>query len=177
LTVELTPMTVEHLVTVQPWFEDPATRRFLGGPDWPARMLTLAGTAVRTAFRGAVQTGSHHWIAFQGDQPVGYIDCGTYDRWTVCDGGGDAGPVVRRVIDRPSAAIALAVDPARRRTGIGRAMLRAVLEREEVCEVQLFAAGVEPDNVASVRCFEAAGFVRQSVEPDWEDMLYFVRGR
>jgi hypothetical protein len=37
LTVELRQMTVGHLIMVQPWFDDPDTRRFLGGPDWPAR--------------------------------------------------------------------------------------------------------------------------------------------
>jgi ribosomal protein S18 acetylase RimI-like enzyme len=153
------------------------SRRFLGGPGWPARELALAETVVGTTFRGSVQTGSYRWVAFDAADPVGYIDCGTCDRWTVCDNGGEADPIVRSVIDRPAASIALAVDPARRGTGIGRAMLRAVRERAEVRDVQLFGAGVEPDNVASVRCFEAAGFVRQSLAPDWEGMLYFIRAR
>ena len=43
--------------------------------------------------------------------------------------------------------------------------------------MEVFGAGVEPGNLASVRCFEGAGFVRQSVEPDWEGMLYFTWAR
>jgi ribosomal protein S18 acetylase RimI-like enzyme len=140
-------------------------------------MLALAETVVGTTFRGAVQTGSYRWVAFEAADPVGYIDCGTCDRWTICDDGGDAEAVVRSVIDRPAASIALAVDPARRRSGIGRAMLRAALKRAEVRDVELFGAGVEPDNEASIRCFGAAGFLGQSVEPDWEHMLYFIRTR
>ena len=170
-------MTVEDLAMVQPWFDDPDTRRFLGGPDWPARMLALADTVVGTTFRGAVETGAHHWVAVDAGDPVGYIDCGTCDRWTVCDDDGDAGVIVRYAIERPAASIALVVDPARRGLGVGRAMLRAVLERVEVRDVEVFGAGVESDNLASIRCFEAAGFVRQSVEPDWEDMLYFTWAR
>jgi len=125
-------MTVDDLVTVQPWFDDPDTRRFLGGPQWPARMLALAETVVGTTFRGAVQTGAYRWVAFVADDAAGYIDCGTCDRWTVCDDGGVIGVIVRSVIDRPAASISLVVDPARRGFGVGQAMLRAVLERVEV---------------------------------------------
>lgn len=134
-------------------------------------MLALAETAVGVTFRGAKQTASYRWLAFNGADPVGYIDCGVCDRWTVCDDGGTADPVVRSVIERPVASIALAVDPSRRGAGIGRSM-PATTHRAEVRDVGLFGGGVEPDNVASMRCFEAAGFVRQADEPDWQGLLY-----
>lgn len=170
-------MTANDLAIVRPWFEDADTQRFLGAPGWPQRMLALADTAVGTTFRGAKQTGSYRWVAFDGANPVGYVDCGVCDRWTVCDDGETADPVVRSVIDRPASSIALAVDPRRRGVGTGRAALRAVLQRPELRDVELFGGGIEHDNPASIRCFEAAGFVRQADEPDWEGMLYFLRER
>jgi hypothetical protein len=44
----------EDLPAVAPWFLDPDTRRFLGGPDWPERMLAREGIVGET-FRGATQ--------------------------------------------------------------------------------------------------------------------------
>ena len=45
--------------------------------------------------------------------------------------------------------------------------------RSELAHVQLFEAGVEPENVASRRCLEAAGFRLRSDQPDFEGMLYY----
>ena len=177
MTVTLRPLTVPDLVVVRPWFEDVDTRRFLGGRDWPARMLALTEAVIGTIFRGALQTAAYRWIALDCADPVGYIDCGVFDRWTVCGAGRAADPEVVSVIDRPAASIALAVDPTRRKAGIGRSMVRAVVDAPEVRHVEVFGAGVEPENVASIRCFEASGFLRQSDEPDWEGMLYLIRDR
>ena len=41
-TLALEPFGAEHLPLVQPWFEHPEVNRRLGGPEWPARGLTLA---------------------------------------------------------------------------------------------------------------------------------------
>ena len=69
--ISLRPLTSADLPLITPWFEDPDTGRFLGGPEWPAQMLPLAdGT------------------------PVGYIDCGTFDRCTVYGGERPDGPIV-----------------------------------------------------------------------------------
>lgn len=170
-------MTRRDLAVVRPWFEDEDVQRFLGGPEWPARMLTLAETVAGTIFRGATQTASYRWIALDGAHPVGYIDCGITDRWTVCDDDGTGAPVVVSAIDVPAASVALTVDPSRRGAGIGRSMVRALLAAPEVRSVELFGAGVDPDNVASLRCFGAVGFVLQTSEPDWEGMLYLIRER
>jgi hypothetical protein len=79
--VQLRPLTRSDLPTVGPWFEDLDTRRFLGGPDWPARMLELADQVVGTEFRGATQLGAFRYLATANDQPIGQIDCGVFDRW------------------------------------------------------------------------------------------------
>ena len=69
--------------------------------------------------------------------------------------------------------IAFVIDPALRGRGLGRAMIATLTVRPELRLVELFEAGVEPQNIASRRCLEAAGFQLRSVEPDFEGMLYY----
>ncbi|MGC4193254.1 MAG: hypothetical protein QM589_19070 [Thermomicrobiales bacterium] len=35
----LVPFTRDHLPIVSPWFDDPETRRWLGGREWPEAIL------------------------------------------------------------------------------------------------------------------------------------------
>jgi RimJ/RimL family protein N-acetyltransferase len=161
------------LAIVDPWFLDADTRRFLGGPDWPAAMLERDRRNIGETFRGAVQTGAYRYLASTDGQPFGYVDCGTFDRCTVYGDEGPPGPIIIETIDVPTGSIAFAVDPSRRRRRLGRAMIAALLRRPELGCVQLFEAGVEPENVASRRCLEAAGFNPRSERPDFEGMLYY----
>lgn len=169
----LHPMTRAELPVIQPWFEDPDTARFLGGPYWPAKMLDHAARCVGETFRGATQTGSHHYLAFADGTPVGYIDCGIFDRCTVYGGEGPDGPIILDTIDAVSGAIAFTIDPTHRRQGLATRMIRALTEHPDLATVQLFEAGVEPDNHASRRTLEAAGFTLPSEKPDFEEMLYY----
>ncbi len=77
-------------------------------------------------------------------------------------------------IDEPSAAIAFVVDPARRGCGYANAMITRLVAQPELDEITLFGAGVEPDNVASVRTLAGAGFHPLGTEPDCEGIIYFV---
>jgi hypothetical protein len=63
IAVHMRPFTREDLVTVEPWFRDPDTARFLGGPEWPAVMLERERLIVGEEFRGAVQTGAFRYLA------------------------------------------------------------------------------------------------------------------
>ncbi len=175
--VSLRPLTRTDLAAITPWFEDPDTRRFLGGPDWPAAMLDHGERAVGETFRGAVQTAAHHYLAELDARAVGYIDCGTFDCATVYGGEGPDGPVSTESIEVATGSIAVVVDPAFRRGGIGRVMIAALLARPELAFVALFEAGVEPENVACRRCLERAGFCVLSPEPDYEGMLYYRAAR
>ena len=128
-----------------------------------------------TWFRGALQTGRSAWLAVdEGRKAVGYIDCGTFDRWVTYGGEGPNGPIILDTIARPAAALALVVQPDRRREGFGRAMLRRLVNHPDLASIEIFGAGVDPRNLASIRCLEAAGFERENEEPDFEGMLYYV---
>jgi ribosomal protein S18 acetylase RimI-like enzyme len=175
-SVTLRPLTRSDLATVTPWFEDAETRRYLGGADWPAAMLDHAERAIGETFRGAVQTAAYHYLAEVDGLAVGYIDCGTFDRATVYGGEGPDGPIITESIEVATGSTAFTVDPAVRRRGVGRVMIAALLARPELAFVELFEAGVEPENVAGRRCLEGAGFRARSPEPDYEGFLYYRAG-
>lgn len=172
-TVSLRPLTRADLPVIHPWFEDPDTRMFLGGPDWPLTMLEHSAHAVGTMFRGARQTSAHHYLALSAGTPVGYIDCGTFDRRAVYAGQGPEGPIITERIDVVTGSIAFVIDPALRGRGLGRAMIAALIERRELRLVELFEAGVDPENTAARGCLQAAGFQLRSDRPDFEGMLYY----
>jgi RimJ/RimL family protein N-acetyltransferase len=172
--VNLQPLTRSDLLTVEPWFEDNETSQYLGGRDWPGRMLDLSERVVGTEFRGATQTGDQRFLARHSGRPVGYIDCGVFDRWTEYAGEDDHGPIISDSIEVVTGSIAFVIDPAVRRQGLGRSMIRALVARPELSEVRLFEAGVDPENVASIRCLVAADFQPHNIEPDFEGMLYFI---
>jgi GNAT superfamily N-acetyltransferase len=155
--VNLQPLTRTDLAAITPWFEDPDTRRYLGGPDWPAAM-SITANAPSARCSAAVQTAAHRYLAQLDGRAVGYIDCGTFDRATVYDGTGPDGPVITESIEVATGSIAFAVDQAFRRRGIGRVMIAALLARPELAFVELFEAGVEPENVPCRRCLERARF-------------------
>jgi RimJ/RimL family protein N-acetyltransferase len=73
--------------------------------------------------------------------------------------------------------LAYVVDPRQWRRGYGTAALRAAVDEPEVADVVLFAAGIEPDNVASARCAASAGLLPDSDVPDWEGMIHHIRRR
>ena len=118
-TIVLRPLTHADLPVLRPWFEDPDTRSFIGGPDWPARMLEQSRRAIGTTFRGARQTGAHHYLALAAGAPVGYIDCGTFDCCTLFGGEGSDGPIITETIGITTGSIAFVIDPLLRSRGLG----------------------------------------------------------
>jgi len=172
---DLRPFTRAHLALVEPWFEDSETQRWLGGPGWPRLILDLADAPLGE-FRGSQETGRYEYLAWEGDEPAGYVDCATTDRWTTWEGGPD-GRGVLDIIDVPAGGIAYVTNPAMRRKGYGTGMVLALMQLPELSHVELFAAGIEPANTASVQCLRSAGFVPIDPEPDWEGIVYYAKRR
>jgi RimJ/RimL family protein N-acetyltransferase len=169
----LLPFEQSQLPLAEPWFQDADTQRWLGGPSWPQLILDLAGRPL-VEYRGATETGNYDWLAWDRDRAVGYIGCGTYDRWTTWDGA-SSGHGVTGTLPVPAANISYVVDPALRCRGHGTAMITALMAMPELAHIALFAAGIEPANAASVRCLLKAGFQPQNSEPDWEGIVYYTR--
>jgi RimJ/RimL family protein N-acetyltransferase len=173
--LRLQPFAREQLRQVESWFEDPDTERWLGGQGWMRLVLELADRPLGE-HRGAVETGRYGWSAWDRDELVGYIDCGTTDRWTTWEGGTNGRGVVA-TIPVASGNLAYVVDPVVRRRGYGTTMIATLLTLPDLAHIELFAAGVEPDNVASVQCLRAAGFEAQDSNPDWEGIVYYFHRR
>jgi RimJ/RimL family protein N-acetyltransferase len=170
--LQLRPFRKDQLPLVAPWFADPETQRWLGGTDWPQQMLERVNKPLGE-FRGAREIGRYRWLAWLDGSAVGYVDCGTYDRWTTWEGGA-GGRGLTDTIVIPAGSIGYVVDPDRRRQGLGAAMIAAMMSEPELSQIGLFAAGIEPANTASVRCLLKAGFEPLNSEPDWEGIVYYV---
>jgi RimJ/RimL family protein N-acetyltransferase len=115
-------------------------------------------------------------LAWEPDRPVGYVDCGTFDRFVEWEGG----PGGRGVLDSipvPTATLGYAVDPSLRRRGYGTAMLDTLTMVPDLIDIRLFVAGVEPANVGSVGCLLEAGYRPLNAKLDWEGMVYYARLR
>jgi hypothetical protein len=52
-------------------------------------------------------------------------------------------------------------------------MITAMTQRPELRFVDLFEAGVEPQNTASRDCLQATGFQLRTPQPDFEGMFYY----
>ena len=144
-SVVLRRLTTQDLPAIVGWFHDPDTSRFLGGPDWPAAMLANAERVVGTDFRGARQTAADHFLAVADGVPVGYVECGTFDRCAVY--GGEARDPDDLCPDRPPG-------PQHGRAVRGRRRAR------------------EPRVPAHAR---GRRIHLRSPEPDCEEMLYYER--
>jgi hypothetical protein len=86
MNVDLRHFARDQLPMVETWFENPETQRWLVGRDWPLMALELADPPLGE-FRGARETERHRFLAWDKEVPVGYVDCGTFDRWATWDGG------------------------------------------------------------------------------------------
>ena len=151
--MRLRRLTAADVPDVRPWFEDERTRRFLGGPRWPELALKRSEAPARE-FRGRRVLSKHVWLGVEMDRPIGLVAVECYT-------------------DR-SAELSVVVDPARRGRGLCRRIVQATLELAEMEEVDEVRAMVQPENVASLRCFEGAGFVQLSREPDDENSVTLI---
>lgn len=164
MLITLRPFTAELLAVVQPWFSDPEVQRWLGGPDWPERELHQ-DPGIGEVFRGRVVLRTHSWVAFDpSGRAVAKIGGDVYDRWS-------------RPGDGPAMGFAYVVAPALRSCGFGTATLLSMMDDPAVADVRIFAAGIEPGNIASVRCAAAAGLMPQTSEPDEEGLIHHLRRR
>jgi RimJ/RimL family protein N-acetyltransferase len=94
--------------------------------------------------------------------------------WLIYEDGIAVGQVQMDTYPDQTATLGLVVKPQLRRQGYGKRILSALLERDEVAQLYRLEATIEPNNTASLRCFESAGFRQQGAEPDAEGFLHFV---
>jgi RimJ/RimL family protein N-acetyltransferase len=150
----LVAFTAEALQVVEPWFDDPETQQWLGGRKWPAMVLRLAKDPP-AEHGGNPTTGREAFLAIEDGSPVALLDVETYQDGT--------------------AGFAFVVAPSQRGRGVCRQAILALVTQVAIAGGHELSAGVEPGNVASIRCLEAASFKATSDQPDAEGFLHFAR--
>jgi phosphinothricin acetyltransferase len=122
--------------------------------DWPAvKAIYEDGIATGDA---TFDTVASTWEAWDGDHVtsprlVARSD-GEVVAWTALT------PVSRRPVYRGVADLSIYVAADRRGRGIGKALLRAMIERSEAEGIWTLQAGIFPENVASLRLHRSCGF-------------------
>lgn len=152
-TIAFVPFTPDALAKVAPWFDDAETDRWLGGREWPERLLRLLADPPRE-HRGSAVLERLALVARAYGEPVGLVDAEIYANGT--------------------AALSLVIAPLRRRRGLGAATLRAMGPHLAPRGVQTIIGGVEQHNFASLRCAARAGFVPVTGAVNEEGFVEYV---
>ena len=122
--------------------------------DWPVvRAIYAEGIATgHTTFETAVPEwakwdGAHRkdcrLIAREGDRVLG---------WAALS------PVSSRLVYAGVAEVSIYVAADARRRGVGKVLLKALIEQSESCGVWTLQAGIFPENVASISLHKSCGF-------------------
>lgn len=133
------PLAADYSELIAHWFEDADTVRFVGGLEWLASSLRFERPDDAQPVDGRDPVAHHAWLALSGEQPVALVDVLCYE-----DG---------------SASMKMTVAPARRKLGLGKAVLHAVWQLPEMSGVTEVFGYVDPRHHAAVRLAAAAGFV------------------
>ncbi|WP_274364748.1 GNAT family N-acetyltransferase [Paenibacillus thermotolerans] len=132
--MEFVELDLEGLQVLEEWFKDPEVLKRLTGKQ-----------PLRQWFQNVQQSSNYWaWMVTQEGQPVGQIAIEIYS-------------------DR-TAALSLLTHPQLRSQGYGKRMLEQLLLRPELAEAVSIKANIEPDNIASVKCFTKAGFTEQGTD-------------
>lgn len=142
-TIVLRPLVEGDLPELEEWHQDHELRRRYGGTGHPRKLYQLTIS----------DSNRKCWIAEEHGTPVGYVD---FER-------------------QPSgeAWIGLVVKTDLRGRGYGQRVLRSFLMLSDLASVSEVCAGIEQDNVASIRCFRAVGFRQMNEKPDHDGCLNF----
>jgi len=120
---------------------------------------------------------TRHWLG-GWTWPAGKLTLAGPDRCTMLAFADDvaAGLVDIEMFEARRAAFAIVVSPSLRRSGLGRAIVAALIAQPRFADVVEWLAGVETGNVASRRLLLGCGFIRVTDE-DAEGFSYFARRR
>ncbi|HEY1688570.1 MAG TPA: GNAT family N-acetyltransferase [Solirubrobacteraceae bacterium] len=153
----------------------------MAAEDWPsvARIYEAGIAEGRATFESEVPS-RERWSAARGQLPCLVAKDGAAGEvvgWAALT------PFSTRFVYRGVASISIYVDPGRRREGVARTLLSALIAASEQAGIWTLEAGIFPENLASVALHEGCGFrlvgVRQRVGqmPDgaWRDVLLYER--
>ncbi len=135
----------DDVPVIHGWHENPELAGRYGGRAWPEKLWEIMQKDEKRKC----------WLAIHDGLIVGYVDFEIH-------------------ADEKNAWIGMAVNPELRGKGFGKAILKQFLDQPFAKEYAEVKAGIEPDNVASVKCFEAVGFKPISHKLDEEGVMDYV---
>lgn len=154
------------------------TIRTLAIEHWPAvKAIYEQGIATGDA---TFQTSAPGWEEWDRS----HLD---HSRLVAMEGGQVAGwaaltPVSGRCVYAGVAEISVYIDQGHRGKGIGKALLEAVIASSEANNIWTLQAGIFPENAASIRLHETAGFRRVGIRERigkmgdrWRDTVLFEK--
>ena len=143
--IEFFKLEKAHLDELVEWHRDELIASRYGNIFWPESML---GLCERRENRFCL-------VASLENKNVGYIDFeineNDFEGW-----------------------IGLVVNPIMRGSGYGTRILKQFTTTPVARKARELRAGIELDNLASIKCFENAGFEKISPEPDEEGCFVFA---
>jgi L-amino acid N-acyltransferase YncA len=153
----------------------------LGAEDWPgvARVYEEGIAGGNATFEPAAPSWEE-WSATRAGYPAVIArdgDGGELLGWAAL------GPVSSRCVYRGVGEVSIYVATAVMRRGVGRALLRGLIDSCERAGFWTLRAGIFPENAASIALHEACGFQRVGVSerigqmPDgrWRDVVLYER--
>ncbi|MGA7238402.1 MAG: N-acetyltransferase family protein [Bryobacteraceae bacterium] len=150
----------------------------LSPADWPAaRAIYLEGIATGNA---TFETEAPEWEAWSATHAGEYRLVASLEGEIA--GWAALSPVSSRCVYAGVAEVSVYVAAAARGSGVGTALLAALIEASEASDVWTLQAGIFPENTASVALFTKAGFRtvghRERIgrmDGRWRDTLLFER--
>jgi len=134
----------EHQIILQDWFKDKATRKHLGG------MLPLENCVNYMISNPDTLA----FLVFENEKSIGMVDI-------------EIDP------SEKTASISLLINPHYRKKGLGTLLLKTALQLDCYKNCTRLDAFIEPDNIASIKCFQKAGFEKINDLPDEDGMFCF----
>jgi L-amino acid N-acyltransferase YncA len=141
-------------------------RIYQAGLDGGQASFETVAPATWAAF-AATKLDGHSWVAVEDDQVLGWIAVTAVS----------PRPVYAGVVEH-----SVYVDPAARGRGVARALLDALIASTEAAGIWTIQSGVFPENAASLRLHERAGFrvvgTRERVgrhHGQWRDVVLIER--
>ncbi|MGG2134657.1 GNAT family N-acetyltransferase [Bacillus sp. S2(2024)] len=138
----------EDIDVMESWFQDAETYQRLGG------ILPL-----------------NDWYKFVKENE-------NYVVWMAKNGNKVVGITMVEVDEDHTGSIAILTNPSLRGRGIGKSLIKSTLLLDEMSHVRKWFAGIEADNKACLKCFQANEFVFENLYPDedgYYSLVYFVK--
>lgn len=98
-----------------------------------------------------------------------------YFVWVAREDNELVGEVIVEIIEYKKAVIAFIVNPVLRKQGYGKKLIRSLVDYRFLKDINEFEAWIDEDNLGSIKCVEAVGFIRAKSQIDDDQIKYIYK--